>query len=384
VKCVDLGEAYSDTLMVTDIDLKRLQEANEELTFSVLLPAGTWTFTPEKLQSPVSDTQRVVISTTALNGTPDERGRIRIEVEVSDKVGIKDTLVYYVAVSADTRFTVDMKVENNLGAYQELVWGVGGAEPATRGDEDGAYGKLDSNYCEYELPPVPYIDVFDARWTIPNRNGVQRNIYPFSTDPGEAIYRARFQAGGETGQSSAYYPVKVSWCRADLPEKDASNPGSYYIRDDISNGANFAYNMKTGEGSSAADIEHKTDGSCDTLIIKRDALKGFIIVYDYTTSVEDGDMTLSNVLAITKTAPNPFSSNTTISFNVPTTSQVAVEIYDAVGSKVATIANDMFSAGMHNIEWNGASNGVALANGMYTVRVSDGINAATQQLIIVR
>lgn len=384
IKCVDLGEAYSDTLMVTDIDLKRLQAGNEELNFSVLEPTGSWTFTPAKLSSPISDTQRVVISTGALNGQVDERGRIRIVVEVSDRVGVKDTLVYNVAVSADTRFTVDMKVWNNLGASQELVWGVGGSEPATRGDEDGAYGKLDSNYCEYELPPVPYIDVFDARWTIPNRNGVQRNIYPFSTDAGEAIYRARFQAGGETGQSSAYYPVKVSWCRADLPEKDASNPGSYYIRDDISNGNNFAYNMKTGEGRSLADIEHRTDGSCDTLIIKRDALKGFIIVYDYTTSVDDENPTLSNVLAITKTAPNPFSSSTTITFNVPTSNMVTVEVFDAVGSKVATIANDMFSAGMHNIEWNGTSNGVALANGMYTVRVSDGNTSATQQLIIVR
>jgi hypothetical protein len=178
--------------------------------------------------------------------------------------------------------------------------------------------------------------------------------------------------------------VKVTWCRADLPAKDASNPGSYYIRDDISNGANFAYNMKTGEGRSVADIEHKTDGSCDTLVIKRDALRGFIIVYDYTTSVDDENPTLSNVLAITKTAPNPFSSNTTISFNVPTSNMVTVEVFDAVGSKVATIANDMFSAGMHNIEWNGTSNGVALANGMYTVRVSDGSTSATHQLIIVR
>lgn len=384
VKCIDLGKPYTDTLKVTDIDLARLQAGNEELTFTVLEPSGTWTFTPEKLSSPIADTQSVVISNQSFNGTV-ENGRIRVVVEVSDRVGIKDTLTYLVAVSDSTRFTVDMRVENNLGAYQELVWGVGGPTEATRGDEDGAYGKLDSNYCEYELPPVPYIDVFDARWTIPNRNGVLRNIYPYSNSPGEAIYRARFQAGGETGQSSAYYPVKVSWCRADLPTYDATNaPGSYYIRDDISNGANFAYNMKTGEGRSAADIEHKTDGSCDTLIIKRDALRGFIIVYDYTTSVDDEDMAISNVLAITKTAPNPFASNTTITFNVPNSTLVTVEIFDAVGSKVATIANDMFNAGLHNLEWNGTANGVALANGMYTVRVSDGTNSATQQLVLVR
>jgi hypothetical protein len=386
IKCIDLGDPYSDTITVTDLDLKRLQAANEELTFEVLEPAGTWTFTPAKLESPIADTQKIVISNPALSGTPID-GKLEIVVVVTDKHGAADTLRYTVAVSDETRFTADVRVENRFGAFQVLTFGVEGPNPASTGDgTDGRpFGKLDSNYCEFEIPPVPPEDVFDARWTIPNRNGILRTIYPFSTDPGEFVYRARFQAGGENSQSSNYYPVTISWCRSDIPEKNATNPGSYYIRDDISNGAIFSYNMKTGEGRSASDIIHRTDGACDEIVINRDALQGFIIVYDFTTDVADDDhMTLSNVLAISSAKPNPFSTSTNITINVPTTKRVAVEVYDVVGNKVATLADDVFTSGSHVIEWNGTSNGLALANGTYTVRITDGVASATQQIVLVR
>lgn len=383
IRCVDQGKAYTDTIRVADLDLLRKQAGNEELQFTVLEPTeGTWTVTPDRLKSPIADTQIVVISTSNFSATPVD-GRVVIRIVVTDAAGATDTLSYAVAVSAATRFTAPVRVENNLGAFQVLTFGVGGDDAATRGDEDGSFGKLDSNYCEYELPPVPYIDVFDARWTIPNRNGVLRNIYPFSPTAGEAIYRARFQGGGENGQSSATYPVRISWCRADIPAVDANNPGSYYIRDDISNGALFSYNMKTGNGRSAADIGHKTDGSCDTLVISRDALQGFIIVYDFTTAVTETEAPTAD-LAITSAAPNPFSESTMITFSTPVTQLVSVEIYNAIGSKVATLAKSTFDAGRHMIEWNGTSNGSALSNGVYTCRISDGVHSVTQQIVLVR
>jgi hypothetical protein len=380
VKCVEQGKPYTDTLKVTDIDLRRTQADNEQLTFEVIESTGTWTFTPERLSSPIADTQTVVISTTSLTDIP-VNGRITIKVVVTDRQGVKDTLVYQVAVSDETEFVADVRVENNLGAFQILTFGTGSKTIATTGDEITSFGTLDSNYCEYELPPVPYIDVFDARWTIPTRNGILRNIFPFKNTPGDAIYRARFQAGGETGQSSAYYPVKLSWCPAQIPPL-SDNKGSYYLRDDQSNGQLFAYDMKTGAGRSASDIRLDTVGACYTLVISRDAVRGFIIVYDFASGVDDEDPTTD--LSITSTAPNPFSTSTAITFNVPSTKNVAVEIYDAIGTRVATLANDVFTAGSHTIEWNGLANGVMMSSGLYTVRVTDGVRSSTQQVVFVR
>ena len=380
IRCVEAGKPYSDTIRVTDVDLARKQAGNEELTFEVTEPAGSWSFTPSKLSSPIADTQRVAISTTNLSGNIVD-GRIRIVVVVTDRQGAKDTLIYSVSVSDATRFSADVRVENNFGAFQVLSFGVGGSTIATRGDEQTSFGKLDSNYCEFELPPVPYIDVFDARWTVPTRNGIIRNIHPFSNAAGQSTYNARFQAGGETGQSSNYYPVKISWCRADIPAKDANNPGSYYIRDDQSNGQLFDFNMKTGAGNSVPGVIKRGGPDCDTLVITQTSIEGFVIVYDFTSPVQEDDMT---VFGINRISPNPFTSSSTISFNVPTTSKVTIEVFNAVGNRVATVADDVFSAGKNSIEWNGMSNGVALPSGSYTVRISDGTNTATQQVVVIR
>lgn len=386
IRCVDLGDPYSDTIRVSDLDLKRRQNNNETLTFRVIAPdpISQWSFTPQQITSESADTQKVVISSTGLQGPVDERGRIKIIVEVTDRTGISDTLEYTVAVSDATRFAADVRVENSVGSFQILTFGVQGTAIATRGDEDGAYGKLDSNYCEYELPPLPIGDIFDARWTIPTRQGILRSIYPFSNQPGEAVYRARFQAGGDNGNSSEFYPVKLSWCRADIPARDAANPGSYYIRDDISGtGSLFNYDMKIGNGSSVSDIVHTTDGSCDVITINRTSLEGFVIVYDFTTPVEE-ITTPSNVLSIVDAAPNPFSTSTAITFNAPGTKVVTVEIFDAIGAKVATLASELFTAGNHTIDWNGTSNGTSMSSGLYTVRISDGTTSATQQIVLVR
>jgi len=69
---------------------------------------------------------------------------------------------------------------------------------------------------------------------------------------------------------------------------------------------------------------------------------------------------------------------------VPTTQKVSVEIYDAIGNRVATLANDVFNAGSHTIEWNGLANGVMMSSGLYTIRVTDGKNSSTQQVVFVR
>ncbi len=383
IRCVDAGKPYTDTIRVTDVDLRRTQAGNEELTFEVTEPTGSWKFTPEKLSSPVSDTQRVAISTDNLQGNIVD-GRIRIVVVVTDRQGAKDTLIYSVSVSDETRFAATIRVENNLGAFQNLTFGVGGTTVATRGDEQSSFGKLDSNYCEYELPPVPYIDVFDARWTIPTRNGAIRNIHPFSNVAGQSIYQGRFQAGGETGQSSNYYPVKITWCKDQIPAKDVNNPGSYYIRDDQSNGQLFDFNMKTGAGRSIPSVQ-KIEGpgsDCETLVINLTSIEGFLIVYDFTSPVNEEE--IASTFGISKVAPNPFSGSTSITFNVVNTSKVSVDIFDAIGNRVATVANDVFAAGTQTVTWDGTSNGVALPSGTYTVRMSDGTNTATQQVVVIR
>lgn len=47
--------------------------------------------------------------------------------------------------------------------------------------------------------------------------------------------------------------------------------------------------------------------------------------------------------------PNPFSKRTTIRFLLPTRTAVVLEVFDMLGRKMATIANNVFEAGSHEV-----------------------------------
>lgn len=50
--------------------------------------------------------------------------------------------------------------------------------------------------------------------------------------------------------------------------------------------------------------------------------------------------------------PNPFHSNTTISYHLPETTDIELSIYDLSGRKIATLLNESQAAGRHELEWN--------------------------------
>lgn len=66
--------------------------------------------------------------------------------------------------------------------------------------------------------------------------------------------------------------------------------------------------------------------------------------------------------------PNPFSSYTQIDFNLPTSSEVVVDVVDMYGKTVAQLNNSYMGQGMHSLKWHGASfDGAPAANGVYMI-----------------
>lgn len=51
-------------------------------------------------------------------------------------------------------------------------------------------------------------------------------------------------------------------------------------------------------------------------------------------------------------SPNPFGSKTVLTLTNSQPTDVSVEVYNTVGQKVATVANEKMSGGIHLIEWN--------------------------------
>ncbi len=97
-----------------------------------------------------------------------------------------------------------------------------------------------------------------------------------------------------------------------------------------------------------------------------------------------GDRTPPSVLGA-KAFPNPFNPSVTISFRTPVRSYVTVDIHDASGRRVTTLAAGNLPAGGHTLEWDGRNHaGRGVASGIYFARVRAGDAAQTIKLVLLR
>ncbi len=78
--------------------------------------------------------------------------------------------------------------------------------------------------------------------------------------------------------------------------------------------------------------------------------------------------------------PNPFNPATTITFSVPTESRVSIEVFNVLGEKVATLLDDVRTAGSHQTVWK-----AQVPSGIYFYRMdAAGTDAPSQHFTQVR
>ena len=83
--------------------------------------------------------------------------------------------------------------------------------------------------------------------------------------------------------------------------------------------------------------------------------------------------------------PNPFNPQTTIEFDLPKAVRVSLKIFNAAGAEVATLVDNVMSAGVHDVVWNGRNgSGAVAASGVYFYRVAAGEFAATKKMLLIK
>lgn len=86
-----------------------------------------------------------------------------------------------------------------------------------------------------------------------------------------------------------------------------------------------------------------------------------------------------------KVAPNPFSNSTTISFFLPQSEKVSIQIFDVTGRLIKTLASAEFQAGTHQTVWSaGDEKGNAVSAGIYFLRMQTGNYSATKKIIMIK
>lgn len=84
--------------------------------------------------------------------------------------------------------------------------------------------------------------------------------------------------------------------------------------------------------------------------------------------------------------PNPFTSNTTILVTVPETGMYTVNVYNASGVRIATLASGQLNKGTVPLIWNGTNErGVALPSGTYFCRLEgSGVGHVVAKVVLER
>lgn len=79
-------------------------------------------------------------------------------------------------------------------------------------------------------------------------------------------------------------------------------------------------------------------------------------------------------------APNPFNSSTTISFALPSTNLVSLDIFDITGREVARLVDDIKPAGSYSVTWNADE----YSSGVYLVQLTSGKSSQTRKLLLIK
>ena len=114
------------------------------------------------------------------------------------------------------------------------------------------------------------------------------------------------------------------------------------------------------------------DVSNDTLSVK-------VNVYVESTSLDEQRLLIED-FHLFQNRPNPFNPNTTISWHLPVSSQVELNVYNILGEKVATLVSEKKVAGYHLIEWD-ASN---FAGGIYYYQIKAGEFRDVKKMLLIK
>lgn len=102
--------------------------------------------------------------------------------------------------------------------------------------------------------------------------------------------------------------------------------------------------------------------------------------YGLTTSIDRDATQQPNAYVLHNNYPNPFNPTTNISFTIPVTENVQLNVYNVLGQRVQTLMNGVMPAGTHTVNFNAAN----LASGVYIYQVRAGNFVQNKTMMLVK
>jgi archaellum component FlaF (FlaF/FlaG flagellin family) len=148
---------------------------------------------------------------------------------------------------------------------------------------------------------------------------------------------------------------------------------------EVTEGYVYNYELIMAQRSNLTDLSLIRKGS--TPLANRQSFENrFEITINPTTTSTPIDGELPQVMALNQNYPNPFNPTTQISYDLPQSADVRLDVFNIQGQRVATLVNAAQSAGTHNVTFDAAN----LASGVYLYRLQAGATVLTKKMTLVK
>ncbi len=98
------------------------------------------------------------------------------------------------------------------------------------------------------------------------------------------------------------------------------------------------------------------------------------------TTISEEHRSLPSSFALAQNSPNPFNSQTRITFNLPQPGQVSLRLFDILGRERAVLASGMMNVGRHDVDLNGND----LPSGVYIYRLEANGQSLSRKMVLLK
>lgn len=106
-----------------------------------------------------------------------------------------------------------------------------------------------------------------------------------------------------------------------------------------------------------------------------------VLYSEESVSVEDGKQAeMPSEIKLYQNYPNPFNPTTVISYQIPSSSDVRLEVFDMLGRRVAVLVDDRVVSGHHEVNFDAAN----LASGMYIYQLRTESYTLSNRMMLIK
>jgi hypothetical protein len=119
----------------------------------------------------------------------------------------------------------------------------------------------------------------------------------------------------------------------------------------------------------------------------QDQNRSFVLKTDghYVVEKLEEKRQLPSAVRLYPAQPNPFNPATTIRFDLPAEAHVTLNVYSVDGRLVATLTDEVFPAGRHNVKWNGRDrDGREMSSGVYFYKLTTPRSSETRKMTLLK